>query len=1113
MAPIVKAVRARSFAQGMQRALSALHVVVFLVSTFLLAANCVNAGSQFDIRDIEPHAFDFNWIFQYPWRADHGEWSGRDFFYPRGPLWQLVSWTGSGFAFRSISWTIAGNRFAFGFLSLLACLWLSHRTVHRPVLRAALATTLAALALFLVEDSFRTLFITLLPLHLYSGWHPTGAKQKTRGEEFQSANNRDAAIAGAITTIAFLFAYERGVIALVAIGSMATFGTVMALVERDSIRPQWARARSFVAGFVATQLAASIFFWAWHGDYFEYLLEMHRIASAYTIAMRSEGTRGAVFFLMGFIAVVLVMMTVGRRRDRAAVMLLVGSLPSAIPGLVRSDPVHIVMGTGVLTGALLLVSFRHIAAQRRLTATATGGLAACMFGYWVVTYPVGALEWIDVPAGLVSRFEGETSRHGRYDSDLPRALTWLRERVREEDPPCVGTSEWLGSLHALAGVTGPMQLRWTSGMQHRMAHTVDQRRCPYWLHSMFTFDNGELFGSWIFGPDLLALARNYRPIEQLGPAVIAMERRPRPAPELERPIVIDGAGEWRTLSVPGAIDLPFGREVPESHLVAIAYEMEFPDAARLVGGVPQVQLMYLGRGEQVGPAIYALLGDLNQEVEQVVPIDPWTAEWRWINGLEPLEERSVDTLRFELQPVSMLTPKTVRLRVRAVTEIIPGSPPREPSSNVEAPANLLTELRMGRAWPRYVSVENEPDYIVRPHPEIPCSSSLFFPIHVTAGTGLAGELVFGGEEGELDVEILIMDPLELVTRRMHIQSLTLGADQGRTARLDIPLDPWADRDAYLWIQLCPRGGQPEPPLYIRRLELTKTAPMRSLVAAIQTGIARIGDNDVVAERTDLHIHPVEFARQAAEVRIPVRPSDSMCFRTDLRHAGTEGDGLFMEAGMEEHGRTIVLFRQFVGPGEEMALPPFSLSYWAEREVELVLRTRPGRTPDFDWGWFVSPRLDAPCTDGHPPPTLPEESGYLIGAFGADRVRTLAGEPVVRGEELFLHPLLPNDDPPASVAFDVTPPPGACLYMTLRHGGDQGDGVLFSGLVQDASDAAPTSIFRAHLRPGELRRLEPIPLERWAERDVELILETLPGSSPDYDWAYFQSPAIGPCPSP
>ncbi|MCC6873396.1 MAG: hypothetical protein IT378_03730 [Sandaracinaceae bacterium] len=1079
--------------------------VVFVLAACVLGVSAWTHTALFDFQQLEPEAFDYAWILQYPWRASRGEWSGRDFFYPRGPLWQLVSWAGSGFRFRSMGIAVGGNELAFGLLALGTVPLLVLRTLRGRAVRVLGAAALSVLALYQPLEAFRTLFVTLLVIVLYT--------LPDESREGSGATLGQGLGAGVVTAITFVLAYERGIIAVVAVGAMALFGTLWRLVRRAPLRPELRRAGAFLVGLCGASLALMLLGAIFDASYLTYLAQMRAIAGAYTVAMQGYESRAGVGVLLSAVALLLLALSVGRARDLPSATLLAGALPSAVSALVRTDPVHIVMGTGVIVGALILIALRQLEARERGLSVGAAILAVTMLAFWVSRDARRVEHWILTPQHFLLAVSGEVESDRSYRGDVPRALAWVRERRAQAPMRCIGLEESLGAIRPLAGVPGPLQLRWTTDLQASVAQELERERCPYYVHRYFTFDNGELIGNWIFGEDFLAVARTYRPMRLLGPSMVAMELRDRPAIEHAHPVEFDEQGEWLTLEVPGSITLALSRPVLESSLVAIEYELEVPEARRYLGGVPTIEYRF-DRGEEQGIRQIAVPGGVNRVVRQLLPVDPWAAEWRWVAGLEPRVARSVDRLVLGLRKVGRATPDRVRIRIRAITELRPGGTTRAASWGVAAPADLLEELREHRAFARFAAVWMDRPLTMWPHPDPRFDASLYFPVRPTLGSGLRGVVSLGMQSGDgADLQIWIIDPLDAGNRRVEAATVPLEPGAQAPTRFDVPLDRWVGRQVFVRLAVRPRAGTDGDLVELRSLELGEAPHTRLLAAALERGEARASHAEPrVLGAGDLFLHPNGPRAAPAELILPFTPSPGACLATGLRHGSDRGDGVWMEAEVRAQDESVLLFREHVGPGVERRLPRLSLDPWAGTPIELVLRTRPGISTDFDWATFVAPELELECTDAHPPPARGPE-GRAIFAETLDNARRVAGDPRLDHGELFLHPLAPGADPPASIAFPIEPEAGECLELWLRHGAaaGQGDGARLEGRVGDDARSASV-LFAEPLAPGESRRVS-VSLEAYAGRRTWLTLTSLPGETTTYDWAFFVDPTLAPCTRP
>jgi hypothetical protein len=211
----------------------------------------------------------------------------------------------------------------------------------------------------------------------------------------------------------------------------------------------------------------------------------------------------------------------------------------------------------------------------------------------------------------------------------------------------------------------------------------------------------------------------------------------------------------------------------------------------------------------------------------------------------------------------------------------------------------------------------------------------------------------------------------------------------------------------------------------------------------------------------------------------------------------EGDGVRFEMHVVDREVRTRVVNEALEPGA----PPMDLRVpldpWADRSVLFRVGVEPNESSDYDWSRIE--RLEiVPCA-----------SADLAIAVQRNRATVENAEAHASERDLFLHP---NglDDPPARVVIPARPERSSCLFTELAVTSQpgQGDGVTFVVDLVDEGEEHP--LFSQYVPPGTTSGPHRAVLRRWAGRDIQVRLATLPFETADYDWAHFVAPRIAPC---
>ncbi|MFK7990680.1 MAG: hypothetical protein AB8I08_31950 [Sandaracinaceae bacterium] len=1033
--------------------------------------------AMYDHHEVDLSPFDAGWMLQAPFRATLGEWVGRDWLVPRGPLWQALSYVATGFGRLPWQWTAAAHELAFSLPAIglgVACTRRLPTSRHR-----ALATAiLALLVLWEPVDSLRWMLTLAAALTFALPGKPEA---------------RAGAVSAGLATVALMLSFERGIMAFASLGLMALASLALSW-RRAPVRDELPRIGGLVAGAIVGQVCILLGFAAAGASYPVYLRDLTVLSRAYTVAMRlGDGAQHAPLLGLG-VCLGLGALLVGRS-DRAArqdATLLLGAAPTLVAGLVRNDPPHIFMGASVAIGALTWVALRLASRDERSRAGAAAMVVGVALLGLLPTHSAPLRDWLALPT-LARGAERDrlAARHRDYQGDVRHVAGWLMHRRRQGEARCVALDESLAASHAIAEVGGPVALRWNPTLQSTRASRIAAADCPHYVHRFFTQDSELRWASWVFGEDFLEVARRYRPTRRLGPAVTVMAARPSPRPLESAPIGAESLGEWRTVPPRGALRWRFDRAVPEDALVRITFEVGASRSARLFDAIPLPEIAFLNEDDaetlrQPAPLMHAAgRGTL------LMAPDPWVVERRWIDGTAPDVLGSVRSLQVtrseESDPVTPL-----RIRLVSLEELRPPDRPPMPRPGATRMEDDL--LRPGRLVGRFALPRRQPDGLrLEPHPETRLEASVQAQLVPAMGDRLVGSLRLDARSDGARIRLEVQhDAAGRGSRKVVLLEQALSP--GASTALDLPLDPWVGERIWLRLVVLDEGEARFDGVQVYWLRVVPGSGPATLAAALRTG-----GTAPVTGYGDVFLHPEGPDEPPVEVRVPMRGGG--CFATGLEHAGGEGDGAWMEGIVEtvaDPRETEVLFRAHLAPGDRRTLPPMPLP---SRDFELVLRVRPGLTNSFDWTRFVLPRRVA-C------PLSAEESGDLLAAFAAGTGRALHGQPSWDDGALFLHPNAPAT-PPAELRFEVSPEQAMCVTLDVEHRGEAGDGASVLVRIQDGAEER--EVGQVQVDPGERETLTPTSIPALRSPRGELILRSVPGETSEADWLYLLRAEMRPCP--
>jgi hypothetical protein len=921
---------------------------LFLFSAgYLLLATVANAiayAAGIDTRELAFRSFDFGWELGLPWRAARGEWVGRDFSYPIGPLWQLIALVASGSQPGSLKQTLTGIHIAFPLLSFAICAAIVLSTITGWKRRVLAFVLLAMLAGFDDAKSLRA----VASLAIVIAYVPSSPEPDWGWK-------RPLAV-GALLAGFTLLSFEIGFLGLSSLVAAATFEAV----TTRKVRVAAARLGRSFAAIAAGTLVLALFWALIGGSLPRALAGWLEITRAYGIAMIEDGggVKLGPLILLAIATLLLTAAVIWRERDRTSAMWLGATLPLAGRAVVRTDAEHIYAGLMPLIAVLVLLGSRAApisssprarAAPRRLPLSAWALLIVAVFSFaWFGSHRQFSIAWH--PVGFRDGWRALSGGRAdqRHEVDIVRIQSWITEKKRAgEELECVGVPERASVVHPLADVPGPTatQLRWTPAMREQLASEIERRSCPYFVREIVSFDFPAPFQAHAFGQDFLAVSRLYERSERIGPSLFVAKLRSAPASFGEQRLELAGLGETREVSIPGALEFDLPQPIPADRLLLLDYTLDVPWLSRVVARLPWVHVLFADDQGAIGESM-ALSGlDVDRRASSVVPVHPEIAEWRWVAGSEQPALRAATRISFRFDRPA-LGPERAELTLHAAKALAPPDPPHATSESVEIQRlDLLESIRSGRRFARGTRAAVTDDALALPPNEAPFMlAEVYVPVRPAAGSCLFAELGVEGATGHGDgvwFEIHVIDGADR-PRLLHWHNLP-----GFSPRpAELPLERWAGRDVLLRFGTAAGKDTVGDDARIYRPRIGPCATRLNLMHAFHDGRIRAirGAHEVLGDT--LRLEPSPKDQPPTEVRFPLVVEPGSCLALDMRAEGPlETESVAIDAGILDGRVYDRLAREEIPPGAPPPLPgtPICRSRFGKANRSSS-GSRPGATP-------------------------------------------------------------------------------------------------------------------------------------------------------------------------
>ncbi len=893
--------------------------LAYLVAHALASSYVLEA--LWDWRVFQDHWFDHAWELELVYRARLGEWSGRDFHYPRGPLWQLVAYLASQ-PWRPLeaARTLAGIDRAFHLGALAMIAWIVARRVRGDSRRLIALWAIAVIGWAAGVPSARAL-ISACVILLYLP--PDGADEPSRW--------RRPAIVAAVVVGALLLSFDRFAVAGLSLAALSITELVHRAIARDRPREAALRSARTLAAIVVALALVGLVGLALGADPFEYVEGQRGLAAGYATGMRTPwyvGVPPANIVALWLCGAGLVVAGLARRWPGRHVAWIAGALPAALFGVITSDAGHMVLAILPLLVVLVVVSADAGGApwMRGLS----GLLAAVGIVGWLGAYPSALsvnprafVEALDVVRGLKQPDRG-------FSSDHAAAVGVTRQLAAEERPACVALWPSLTVAHALADVPGPTQLalRWSEPQQRALAARIEAAGCPLYVHDLGSFDAPG--GAWMLGPDLVTLIERYAPERQVGPGLVVMRARERPVALPRFPVGSPAAGVRHAVRLPGELRIPLDEELPGDGLLELTYRLEVPAWRAQLGGAPWGEWRFERAGEALGewrPLHHLSASDA--PITVFLSPDPEAFERGWATRERVERDLRADALRVRLRPGGPLSPAEVGLTVVGLTRFaLPDPPPAPVGPACVGEVDLLARLRERRASPRNSSPRTSAlhfhlDRNLYPFPDAevffaarPCEDACFSAMVAARGA----------DDVELEVHALRADA------RPRLARVAIPGD-GQEVPVEVPLDRFVGQAQ--WLRLGVPSGPSEAFVTVAAPRLIPCSARRWIAEALADGAVEVARGEANADGRD-----VTLPEGDARLRFRVRVADATCLGVGFRSEASAPARTQLRVWVDGVGHVLHDAEGPLGPSATGFV--VGLHDFAGREAILELEIRPER---------------------------------------------------------------------------------------------------------------------------------------------------------------------------
>ena len=447
---------------------------VAVISIYAAAAIAAGAYVRFrlwDSRTLLSNPVDYSWQLSLPWHAGHGQWVGRDFHFPMGPLWQGLAYLGALPGAFDAAHAAAGMQAVVQILGITISLVIAWRTTTHPVARLLVFGLLGLLCYGAGVATLRPMF-SLAHVLLYL---PSESSERR-------PTARDAILASGVATVAALLSLDRLVLALGTVGLMAGVELLIRWRHRLSLRPGLRRFALYLAAQAGWLAALCAFGLGLGVSPAEYVAQQRSMAASYavTLAKTAEDNAANVILLVLCACMIAFFGAASRRRRALEACWIAGALPLAVFAIPQPNAGHVFMGVLPLVGVLIVIAARPSAGTTR-TRSATALLAAIFLLGWYGAHSENLWLSPRVFAEALEVRRGERKPQLDFATDISTTTAFLRDKKRTLRGACVSLSPGLSVAHALADLPGPtsIALRWNSEQQRRLGQRIREERLPH----------------------------------------------------------------------------------------------------------------------------------------------------------------------------------------------------------------------------------------------------------------------------------------------------------------------------------------------------------------------------------------------------------------------------------------------------------------------------------------------------------------------------------------------------------------------------------------------------------------------------------------------------------
>jgi hypothetical protein len=718
----------------------------------------------------------------------------------------------------------------------------------------------------------------------------------------QDESDRPAGYQSALTTSLLCLAglslsVDRLVFALTAIAVVSAVEIAARRRRRQSLAPAWTRLSRFVGVFGLVSAISCLLALLAGASPITYLQRQIVLATAYGANLslpwdRDVVSRQSVALLLASSLALGVWLIAKRGLPWAKACWLIGALPFAAFVLLQTDAGHVYVSLLPLLVVLLLVATSGATNDLPPLRAAAGLLVALFLLSWFGKRPEQMWTHPRVIAEAEQVRKGQRAADPDFQTDVSAATRWLRAKVAEADPHCIGARAGLTVVHPLLRRGGPTQmaLRWNATLQSELAASLRAARCPVFVYEFYTFDIPQ--SAWFLGEDFFAISELYQPEKRLGPALVGLKLRDTPASATAEPLEVPAQTRRNTIALPGQIRIPLSRQVDGRHPLRVDYTLDFARWRALAGGTPLVKWRFLKAGKPLADYQYLFHLGVGRRTRSYLSPEPEVTERRWLAGEDMQPTLSADTLELRVEPRGLVSPGHADLTLHELSVLIPATAPApRVGQRCRGEQSLLATLRAGEAFPRHVSPRADThSFQLHPNGPLEPTAEVFFPVTPCDESCFYAEV--GMDENE--------QPGDGATLETHV--IDQGArpllgkhwlKKGERRKIEVPLAAFAGKEVMLRVgsygQQTPEGDYlwlsgPRIMRCSARANISQSISMHRAQAT--WGLIQARDGHVLADR------------RGAEIQIPVRVIDDTCasveFALSKEHEAKGGMDVFLD---------------------------------------------------------------------------------------------------------------------------------------------------------------------------------------------------------------------------